>query len=234
MRLLKRLYGCLTLLTYVYIRECVVTMQNVRYVAVSDSEMKSSVATMFVPSKLSCGLVCEENNECVSFSYNNISAVCRLSDKDPTKEPQEVVASNESTLYFKGCEEGWKLYKHTCYLFSVTWRSWESSKLYCESLGASLVKVESDDEHQFIRNQIQNGGQELFWIGARYNETAGEHRWADGTEMTFNGWGAGRPGTIKGCVDYVWNTGWLWNSHWDCTNTDGPCVCETGQRKTAL
>ncbi|XP_053380234.1 low affinity immunoglobulin epsilon Fc receptor-like [Mercenaria mercenaria] len=228
----KWLYVCFTLMTYVHIREYVVTMQNVKYIAVS--EMLSSVATMSVPSKLSCGVVCEENDECVSFSYNNATEICQLSDKDPMMAPVEVVASNGSTLYhLKGCEEGWDVYKRKCYLFSYTSLTWESSKSYCESLGTSLVKVESDDEHQFIRHKLQIIGYSsgFSWIGARYNESAGEHRWIDGTEISFNGWPAGEPGTSKGCVDYLdflEAGGWLWNSHWNCIGDVGPCICEKG------
>lgn len=67
------------------------------------------------------------------------------------------------------------------------------------------------------------------WIGARYDATYGEHRWVDGSPMTFAAWGPGRPGIVKGCVDYLNNIKYFWNSHWDCVNTKGPYICEKGK-----
>jgi hypothetical protein len=36
-----------------------------------------------------------------------------------------------------------------------------------------------------------------YWIGARYDEGYGVHRWLDGTGMTVKGWGFGRPGKCE-------------------------------------
>jgi hypothetical protein len=72
------------------------------------------------------------------------------------------------------------------------------------------------------------------WIGARYDPSVGEHRWVDGSKMTFNGWYPGRSSIKKGCVDYLKGFGYLWNTHWDCVNTKGAFICEAGTMKLII
>jgi hypothetical protein len=67
--------------------------------------------------------------------------------------------------------------------------------------------------------------EEYAWIGARYNASAGEHRWIDGSEMKIDGWAPGQP-QHPGCIDYLGAKNWLWNSHEDCHNTHCSFICE--------
>ncbi|XP_060590864.1 C-type lectin domain family 12 member B-like [Ruditapes philippinarum] len=129
-------------------------------------------------------------------------------------------------LYIKGCESGWDKYGDKCYFFSTTEeRAWQDSKLLCESMNANLVKVDTDQEHTFMRDKLIALGGDYAWIGARYNASAGEYRWIDGSEMRIDGWAPGKPNN-QGCINYLRTDNWLWNSHEDCHYTPCSFICE--------
>lgn len=199
------------------------------FLAHDDLDMQNSISTLPCDSEVLCAITCNGELDCASYMYIASAKTCSLYKENPESAPSEVETSPGKTLYVKhkACEQGWIRLLSSCYLFSLEYRSWEASKAYCESIGATLVTVQNDVEHQFLRHMSKRlHPQGYIWIGARYDFSAGEHLWVDGTKMTFNGWQPGLPGTSKGCVDYLDLFDWLWNSHSDCVNTFGPCICE--------
>ncbi|XP_045167327.1 perlucin-like protein [Mercenaria mercenaria] len=223
-RLTKILFISTIFLVYINIIVCV--YRQTIFDSLTDLEMHSAILTMSHTTDISCGRFCDNLNGCISFSFAASTNTCKLYDTDPLIAASDSVATEGSTLYVRDCKSGWMKFGESCYLFSTEHRSWVSSKAYCESVGAQLVKVTNDAEHQFIRQIISSKDENYFWIGARYNSTVGEYRWIDGTNVTFNGWSPGLPGTQKGCVDYLRTFNWLWNSHSNCVSTYCPCICE--------
>ncbi|XP_045166259.2 ladderlectin-like [Mercenaria mercenaria] len=223
-RLNKMLFISTFFLVYFNIIVCV--YRQATFDSVTDLEMQTAISTMTHTTDISCGRFCDNLNGCISFSFEASTNTCKLYDTDPLIAASDSVATEGSMLYVRDCKSGWMIFGESCYLFSTTKLNWASFKEYCASLGAQLVKVTYDAEHQFIRQTVSSKGKNFFWIGARYNSTIKEHRWIDGTEMTFNGWHPERPGTKTGCADYLDIFNWLWNSHNDCVNTYGACICE--------
>ncbi|XP_053384014.1 deleted in malignant brain tumors 1 protein-like isoform X2 [Mercenaria mercenaria] len=126
----------------------------------------------------------------------------------------------------EGCAEGWELNNGKCYLFSMKYYGWEDAKIYCEYLGANLVKIDDDEEHKYIKSRISAMELHYAWIGAKYSRVRRKYLWIDGSEITFSGWAPGEPGGRRGCVDYLYKYDYLWHSHCDCKYTRGPFICE--------
>ncbi|XP_060596632.1 macrophage mannose receptor 1-like isoform X2 [Ruditapes philippinarum] len=126
------------------------------------------------------------------------------------------------------CEDGWEWWNDKCYLISEKFLVWEDARKYCDNNGAQLLKVDNEQEHEYIRTRISEMHLHYVWIGAKYSRLRQKHLWIDGSEMNFNGWAPGEPDGSRGCVDYLHKYNYQWNSHCDCINTRGRFICEKG------
>ena len=87
--------------------------------------------------------------------------------------------------------------------------SWAESRDFCSALGASLVKMETEGENNFLRDSVSQEGRH-FWIGATDSDTEGDWRWLDGTSVNKTFWSGSEPNgdTAENCVG-VWG-----GKHW--------------------
>ncbi|XP_066435713.1 collectin-12 isoform X1 [Eleutherodactylus coqui] len=113
-----------------------------------------------------------------------------------------------------GCPYEWRNFTDKCYYFSSGKDIYDDAKLFCEEKGATLVIIESKEEQQFMRKQINGKGN--FWIGLTDTEEENVWKWLDGTIPTFTNWKAGQPdnwtpemGPGEDCAGLIY-TG-LWN-----------------------
>ena len=59
--------------------------------------------------------------------------------------------------------------------------------------GAKLVKIETDKENDFIKNEYLNT-RGIYWIGLSDIDNEDEWKWTDGTGLTgYNKWKSGQP-----------------------------------------
>ena len=73
-------------------------------------------------------------------------------------------------------------------------RGWSYARLNCQNFGGELVKIESEDENQFIKTEFLSGGGGRYWIGLSDLGNEGDWRWTDGTEITgYEKWRSGQP-----------------------------------------
>ncbi|XP_053384510.1 type-2 ice-structuring protein-like [Mercenaria mercenaria] len=126
------------------------------------------------------------------------------------------------------CADGWEKFGVHCYLFNNDPLSWEKAKIHCTQLGSNLLKVEDAPEHEFAKAKCAEYGTIYYWIGARWSTEYGEYRWYDDTVMNYTVWSPGEPDIKRGCVDMLVSVDWAWNSHHDCSNTNGSSICEKG------
>ena len=65
--------------------------------------------------------------------------------------------------------------------------------MQCQKLGGKLVKIESEDENEFIRTEyLSTSGR--YWIGLSDHVNEGHWKWTDGTKLTgYENWGSGQP-----------------------------------------
>ena len=95
------------------------------------------------------------------------------------------------------CQQGWIGNGTSCYKLFASYITWENAKEECEEWNASLVKVESSEENDFIKTELlpthKNGN---YWIGLSDSDNEGDWMWTDGTQLDLNGyenWGDNQP-----------------------------------------
>ena len=83
--------------------------------------------------------------------------------------------------YSELCPLLWVLFKSSCYIGNLYSNTWTDARQSCESQGASLVTVTSQEENAFLSDAKFES-----WIGA--HQQNGQWVWTDGTEMSFTNW----------------------------------------------
>ncbi|XP_025758335.1 oxidized low-density lipoprotein receptor 1 [Oreochromis niloticus] len=99
-----------------------------------------------------------------------------------TSQPPEV---NMNEPCYK-CEDDWKEHGGNCYYFSTNSSSWNESRTVCKSKGGDLVKIDSEEEQNFLRKNVQQK-MEIhdipFWIGLTDLAEEGRWLWVDGSPL---------------------------------------------------
>ena len=79
--------------------------------------------------------------------------------------------------------------------------TWKNAKEECEKWNASLVKVKSCEENDFIKTKLlptnKNGS---YWIGLSDSANGNDWMWTDGTQLDLDGcknWGENQPNNNK-------------------------------------
>ncbi|KAL3984218.1 C-type lectin domain family 4 member E [Sarotherodon galilaeus] len=97
----------------------------------------------------------------------------------PTTTPQLPDITMNDPCY--KCEDGWKLHGGKCYYFSISKSSWDVSRTECRTKGGDLVKIDSEEEQNFLRKNVQ---QKIpFWIGLTDSAEEGRWLWVDGSPL---------------------------------------------------
>ncbi|KAG6922074.1 oxidized low-density lipoprotein receptor 1-like [Chelydra serpentina] len=110
------------------------------------------------------------------------------------------IADNCST-----CEVDWDQCAASCYSFSVNTKSWHSSLDACTAMSASLVKIDTKKELEFLKHESskrvyvsqRKKFHFRFWTGLNYDNDIGNWTWADGSPFSFQVFRV--PGA-EGCV----------------------------------
>ncbi|KAM3624670.1 uncharacterized protein V6R79_026373 [Siganus canaliculatus] len=128
----------------------------------------------------------------------------------------------------KKCPTGWKKFKMSCYYTSAGKKKWQQGREYCQSKGADLAVIKSQEEMAFI-NGLYGSDKEV-WIGLTDGGVEGQWRWVDGTPLTTTFWAKGQPNSHDGrnqdCVEF-WHRGTgdgEWNDE-NC-NIEQQWICE--------
>ncbi|XP_072042584.1 C-type mannose receptor 2-like [Amphiura filiformis] len=109
-----------------------------------------------------------------------------------------------------GCPDDWITYDGHCYYLSTASSSFSAAKASCKSKGAELTSIHSDDENNFLLQQMEANRITVMWIGLHDITTEGNFEWIDGTPYNFTDWihqstGTSEPNSWRGgeedCVD---------------------------------
>ncbi|KAM7434126.1 hypothetical protein ABFA07_015729 [Porites harrisoni] len=134
----------------------------------------------------------------------------------------------------KICDSDWNRHGEKCYKLFTSVKNWNEAKATCDNHGASLVKIESHDENNFISATYLTGQVVDYWIGLSDADHEGVWTWVDGTGLTsYNNWRSDQPNDVGSGQDCVgirmgihhnkeYNAEWHDNS---CQNTKG-FICE--------
>ncbi|XP_039517424.1 asialoglycoprotein receptor 1-like isoform X2 [Pimephales promelas] len=133
------------------------------------------------------------------------SSVASLSSKQQISEERVMNAlkdlksnmENKTADVPVTCKSGWISHKSSCFLFSNNELSWTGARDNCKSQGASLLKIEEDDEEWTFLNK--HTMPLPYWVGLT-DQNTGQWRWADDTPYTMNieRWNPGQPDDYKG------------------------------------
>ncbi|KAL3984215.1 FAD-dependent oxidoreductase domain-containing protein 1 [Sarotherodon galilaeus] len=114
----------------------------------------------------------------------------------PTTTPQLPDITMNDPCY--KCEDGWKQHGEKCYYFSTNSSSWNESRTECRTKEGDLVKIDSEEEQNFLRKNVQP--KIPFWIGLTDSAEEGRWLWVDGSplneRLTF--WFDGEPNNEPG------------------------------------
>ncbi|MBN3291549.1 C209E protein, partial [Polypterus senegalus] len=81
------------------------------------------------------------------------------------------------------CPQGWLLLNSKCYFFSSNKLDWDSSRDNCTSMRGHLVIIESEEEQNFLQNELNRNGLESYWIGLTDSAVEGHFVWVDGRPL---------------------------------------------------
>ncbi|XP_043940711.1 hepatic lectin-like isoform X2 [Protopterus annectens] len=136
---------------------------------------------------------------------------------------QEISSLKEELASFKLKDLGWKTFKNKQYFLTNNTLPWDQAKSWCESKGAKLAVITSQEQQDFIKSITNNN---RYWIGLSDHVKEGDWHWIDGTDYKSNVkfWKPGEPNDSgdEDCA-HIWTNG-LWN--------DVPCsmkytsICE--------
>ncbi|XP_059968902.1 C-type lectin domain family 7 member A-like isoform X2 [Mesoplodon densirostris] len=84
------------------------------------------------------------------------------------------------------CPPNWITHQNSCYLFSTSLDSWDTSKRRCLQLGSNLLKIDSLKELEFISRQVSSQPDHAFWIGLSRRQTEEPWLWDDGSTLLSN------------------------------------------------
>jgi surface polysaccharide O-acyltransferase-like enzyme len=105
-------------------------------------------------------------------------------------------------------------------------KSFDDATSQCEKLGAHLVVLETEAEHDTVLAGFKELSQESFWIGLTDREREGHWVWSDDSPLTYDAWVQGQPDDYRGQEDCAQNN---WRSdRWNDLSCDArlPYVCE--------
>lgn len=75
--------------------------------------------------------------------------------------------------------------------------TWEEAEAYCESVGGHLVTITSQEEMDFITNELMNNktNENCYWIGLQRDGDS--WKWVTGEEFSYQNWAANEPNNYK-------------------------------------
>lgn len=103
--------------------------------------------------------------------------------------------------------------------------TWEDAEKYAEMLGGHLVTISSKEENEFVKNLMQNGYCNHYFLGAD-NKEDGSFKWVTNESFEFENWKDNEPNNENGIEHYLMaykNTG-QWNDIRNHLETSGYIV----------
>ena len=82
-------------------------------------------------------------------------------------------------------------------------KSWQDAKEFCEESEGYLATVTSNDENDFIYNELARGVSSSIWLGGTDESREDSWRWVNGEEWDFERWGSGQPNDRFEGQDYL-------------------------------
>ncbi|XP_062454337.1 C-type lectin domain family 17, member A-like [Rhea pennata] len=93
------------------------------------------------------------------------------------------------------CSAGWKIFEKSCYSFSTETMSWEDARQICADQGSHLVVVNTDQEQNFLKDNINSSS--TYWLGVTDKLEEGIWLWINGEALSISYWNTWRKNKDK-------------------------------------
>ncbi|XP_076467662.1 uncharacterized protein LOC143298664 [Babylonia areolata] len=177
-----------------------------------------------VANRMDCGLMqvgTDNGTWSHEYCYNRQSFICELHVGRTLSSPPSVYAD-------KVCDDGWKLFRDQCFLFSNQQVTWEAASLKCDLDGAHLAVIPDPyllsflsgqrchvtcgvvwvlcESHVMVLCAVSLPDTGVAWIGAKLDSNGNKYYWTDNTELQFTNYVPGEPdggSEDLGCLEMV-------------------------------
>ena len=104
-----------------------------------------------------------------------------------------------STTIPEQCDEGWVSFDDHCYRIVMESKNRTGAAIYCMGEGSYLVEIDTDDEYDFVKNDLlSDHSEESFWIGATYNVIEEKFQYeVSGQQVQSHYWMFGEPNGMR-------------------------------------
>ena len=105
--------------------------------------------------------------------------------------------------------------------------SWHVAKAHCESEGGYLVTITSQDEQDFVFDELVSFSPNNCWIGATDEAEEGKWQWFNEEKWKYDNWSTGQPDNCDDLEHYgaISNTDGTWQDKMSLNNGSGTCDC---------
>ncbi|KAM8767276.1 uncharacterized protein AB9X84_006199 [Acanthopagrus schlegelii] len=162
----------------------------------------------------------DKNNQ-LKNSYETLSKNHNITVNN--RQLQDELQKLKDKIEEKRCPDGWTRFGCSCYFRSNEKRTWYQSRTDCQSKGADLVVINSEDENKFVSGLNMYGE---FWIGLKKELSSYGYRyewqWVDGSPLTETFWAEGQPAATWGwyatCCNQQgrWTPSGYYEKYWIC------------------
>ncbi|XP_053382474.1 perlucin-like protein isoform X2 [Mercenaria mercenaria] len=126
------------------------------------------------------------------------------------------------------CPDGWVTFQGSCYLFSQAEVNFLDAEVLCSQTGGHLVRVESEQENNFLKHYMKQLKNAHYWMGLSDMDQEGTFKWYGTNDVvSFTDWISGEPsngGGTEHCVHFYHGHSYSWNDA-QC-NSLMKAVCE--------
>ena len=86
-------------------------------------------------------------------------------------------------------------FKSLCYFVSSSIKTWHQAQAYCKGRGGELVKINSDEENEFVLKLVHRRAPSVkqVWIGLIWNARVRSFIWSDLSIPECKSWASGEP-----------------------------------------
>ncbi|ERE66438.1 C-type lectin domain family 12 member B [Cricetulus griseus] len=148
----------------------------------SDSEKLNQLQKIIHPQQdnLSEPLNISRNGPSEEYLQSQISALLERQEQMATKLCKEFLI-HTSDHKCNPCPKSWQWHGNSCYYFTIhEEKTWSDSRKDCTDKNATLVKIDSFRERNFLQSQ-PSLPLSFFWLGLSWNSTGRHWVWEDGS-----------------------------------------------------
>ncbi|XP_037545997.1 C-type lectin domain family 4 member M [Nematolebias whitei] len=151
--------------------------------------------------RASYGLALSQKQEAESVLKNVVAErdELKIQTMNLTVERQqllETINRLNTSIQDKKCPAGWRKFQYSCYYTSLIKKTWNLSREDCQTKGADLAIITSQEEMNFI-NRLYSSDKEV-WIGLTDGGVEGQWKWVDGNPLNLTFWAKGQPNSHQG------------------------------------